>query len=391
VAKPEAKAEAAPAPKPKTRGRKRGGASVSWQRWRPALILVLVVAVATGGGMFARKIYSEKVENERKEAVLGAAKSAAAAISQEVDQETQALAKLFDESQLAPLLLNDDASARAAREAEFAASHDLVLLARLVQVGTRNPDLESKPPLGYAAMEMLLESEETAKAPPPLALLFGSDDQHILTIWRIDADGALVGHLVLALDVSLLPALMSRVGIADGYAELTQGGDSGKALVLAGGGDKSVRRGPAEVRIEVRETPWRVAFWPGGRLVPAAPLIDVPDWAIPAAGGSLALIIVLTVALRQRKQARLQAALEEAEREKRLEAAAKKAAAKAAAGPVVADGEAVPADGAEGAGLEGQPGGGGIVVEEEAGAMDMPAEIFRAYDIRGIVDEGLSV
>jgi phosphomannomutase/phosphoglucomutase len=390
--KSKPKAEARPAARSGGGGKQTDGAGAAWKRWRWALILVLLVVAGTGGGMVAYQDYMANAEQERQQAVHAAAKSLVGNVSREVGRETQALANLFDENRLGPLLLGEDASARAAAEAEIAAAHDTVLLARLVKAGTRTPDLSTKPPLGYAAIEMLTASENSGEVPQPEALRFGSEDQHILTAWRISAGGTLVGHLVLALDVALLPDLMSRVKVSDGYAELSQSSGGGKPLVLARSGDKRVRRGPASVRIKVEGTPWRVAFWPGGRLAPPEPLIELPEWAIPAAGGGVVVIIVLVVLMRQRARSRAQAAAEEAAREEKLEAAAKRAAAKAAAGPVAAQGEAVSDEGVEAAyaALEDAPAESGIVVDEEAGSMDMPAEIFRAYDIRGIVEEGLT-
>jgi len=397
LAKPKPTARPKPKPKPKAGSRARhkgsgGGVAGAWQRWRWAFVSVLLIGGGTAGGLVAYQSYTARAEQQRQEALQDAARSVAANISREMSRETQALTNLFDEEQLAELLLSEDATARAAKEAEIAARHEAVLLARLVKAGTRAPDSSSKPPLGYAAIEMLAESEKTGKAPLAEVLLFGSDNQHILTVWRINAGGKLVGHLVLALDVSLLPALMSRGSIPDGYAELAQSSGGGKPLVLARGGDRSVRQGPAAVRVKVQGTPWRVAFWAGGRLAPPEPIIDLPDWAIPAGGGGVIVIIVLVVVLRHRAQARAGAAAEEAEREKKLEAAATQAAAKAAAMTVAGAGQADSADGVEAAyaALDETPAQGGIVVEEEAGAMDMPAEIFRAYDIRGIVEEGLT-
>jgi len=370
-----------------------GGVGGAWRRWRWALVLILLIGGATAGGLVAYEQYLAKAEQERQEAVHATALTVAASISREVSRETQALQNLFDERELAALLLGDDAGARAAREAAIAASDDRVLMARLVKVGTRTPDLTSKPPLGYAAIEILSESEQTGKVPPAEALLFGTDDQHILTVWRVNEGGTLVGHLVLALDVSLLPAVMSKVNVADGYAELTQGLGSGRPLVLGKGGDPGLRQGVAAMRAKVQGTPWRVAFWPGGRLAPAEPLVELPDWAIPAAGGSLVLIILLVVFMRQRARTRAEAAEDAASQEQKMAAAAQKVAAKAAAvRSGAAQGEAVSTDGVEAAyaALDDAPAESGIVVEEEAGAMDMPAEIFRAYDIRGIVDQGLS-
>jgi phosphomannomutase/phosphoglucomutase len=393
--KADPKATAKSKPKAAKKGSD-GGISGAWRRWRLALFLVLLLCGGIAGGLVAYQNYTAKAEQQRQEAVQAAARSAAANVSREISRETQALAKLFDENQLATLLVGDDAGARSARETEIAAGHDAVLLARLVRVGTRSPDLTSKPPLGYAAIEVLSESESTGKVPPPEVLLFGSDDQHILTVWRINQGDTLAGHLVLALDVSLLPAIMSKLSIPDGYAELTQSSGGGRPLVLSKGGDPGSRQGLATVRTKVQGTPWRVAFWPGGRLAPLEPLIALPDWAIPAAGGGLVLIIVLVVVMRHRARARAEAAIDEADQEKKLEAAAKKAAAKAAAGPAAAQGQAVSADGVEAAYASlAEPAAGraaeaGIVVEEEVGAMDMPAEIFRAYDIRGIVEEGLT-
>jgi phosphomannomutase/phosphoglucomutase len=391
LAKPKSKAEATPKPVVASKARKTGsgdGTGGAWRRWRWALVLVLLIGGGTAVGLIAYQRYTASAEQERQEAIHAAAKSAAANVSREVSRETQALANLFDEEQLGALLLSDDGAARAAREQDIVASHDTVLLARLINAGTRTPDLTSKPPLGYAATQMLGESEKSGKVPPPEVLLFGSDDQHILTLWRINEGDTLAGHLVLALDVSLLPELVSRVSVPDGYAELTQRSGGGKPLVLARGGDPGVRQGPAAVRTKVEGTPWRVAFWPGGRLSPPEPLIDLPDWVIPAVAGALVVIIVLVVVLRQRARARVGAAAEEADRQKKLEAAAKQAAAKAAAQAAAGGAGAASADGVEAA--DAPPAKGGIVVEEEAGAIKMPAEIFRAYDVRGIVDEGLS-
>jgi phosphomannomutase/phosphoglucomutase len=391
-AKAKAKPEAQASPG-RTAARGSGdGAGAAWRRWRWALVLILLVVGGTAGGLVVHQRYTAKVEQERQEAMQAAAKSLAVNVSREIGRETKALANLFDESELVSLLRGGDGSARAAREAEIAAAHEAVLLARLVEAGARAPDLTSRPPLGYAAMEMLASSETTGKVPPPEALLFGSDDQHVLTIWRISDGDTLVGHVVLALDVALLPELMGRVKIADGYGELTQGEGGGKPLVLATGGNKGMRQGQPVARVKVARTPWRVAFWPGGQLAPSKPLLELPDWVIPGIGGGLVLIIVLVVLMRQRADSRAAAAVVEAEREKKVQAAAERAAAKAGASAVPAAAEAASVEGVEAAyaAVEDPSEQSGIVVEETGGAMEMPAEIFRAYDIRGIVEEGLN-
>ena len=395
MAKPKPKAKPAAKPAAKSKAGKAApaeGLAGAWRRWRWALVLVLLIGGGTAGGLVVYQNYTASAEQQRQEAVVAAATSAAANVSREVSHETQALAKLFDGGELAALLLGDDSAALAAREQDIAASHDMVLLARLIKTGTGSPDLRSKPPLGYAAIQMLGESEKSGKAPPPEALLFGSDDQHILTLWRMDADGTLAGHLVLALDVSLLPEILSRVSVPDGYAELTQSSGGGRPLVLATGGDSGARQGPAAVRTKVAGTPWRVTFWPGGRLSPPEPLIDLPDWVIPAIAGALVVIIVLVVFWRQRARARVDVAAREEDRQNKLDAAAKQASAKAAAKAAAGDAGVQSAEGVEVAyaALDTPSAESGIVVEEEAGAMDMPAEIFRAYDVRGIVEEGLN-
>ena len=173
----------------------RGAATSARKRWRLPLILVLLICGLTAGALVFNQSYTAKLEQERTEAIQAAARAAAASVSREVSRETQALANLFDEGQLAALLSSDDTGARMSKQAEIAAAHDAVLLAWLVKAGTRTPELTSKPPLGYAAIEILSESETTGRAPPAEALLFGSDDQHILTVWRINAGDALVGQI----------------------------------------------------------------------------------------------------------------------------------------------------------------------------------------------------
>jgi phosphomannomutase/phosphoglucomutase len=370
----------------KSREKKSASALGTLQVWRLPLILLVVLALLAAGAMFGYQQYAAKAAQESEEATLAAAKAVAEQLARALDGERRKLAALFDPGELAALMEAGDEAAIAAKEAEIAAASDSVLRARLLEPGVREPDDTSNPPLGYAAIEMLRASENSGKVPPPEVHLFGKEHENLVMIWRLAAGDKLLGHLLLALDVSLLPAAMSRVTIADSYAELLQTGGSGRPLVLAKGGIAGIRKGPTTLRLKVLGTPWRVAFWPGDGLAPSDPLARVPMWALAAGGGVVLLALVGLGVSRQRAVTRARAEEREQLAERRAAAAAVKA--RPAAG-------AQPTPGSEGveaayAGLDEDAGEGGIVVEEEPGDVDVPAVIFRAYDVRGVVDETLT-
>ena len=361
-----------------------GSGSLRALLW-PVVILVVLGLVGTGGLIGYQK-YSAKVAKEREDQAAAAAQAVVANIRRALDDERKSLAALFDPTELTRLL-EADSTAIAAKEAQLAASDDRILKARLLKVGTRSPDYDSNPPLGFAAIELLKGSEESGKSPPPEVHLFGKEHQHAVMIWRLVKGEDLVGHLLLAVDVSVLPAAVSKVSIGDGYAELIQAG-GGKPLVLAKGGVASARQGAASLRLKVGGTAWRLAFWPGSRLAPSDPLAQIPVWAVGAGAGVLVLGTLLIVMGRQKARAR--AEVEAEAEEAKLVAQRKAAAAKAkvaAAGRPPAGSEDVEAAYAA---LDEESGEGGIIVKEEPETVDVPAVIFRAYDVRGVVDETLT-
>ena len=348
---------------------------------------LLILLVVGGGGtaaLLAMRAQEADAGEARREAALERAGALAAELGRAVDQARDVMAGSFDEAAIAAALAAGDAGALAELEAAIAAADARILKVRIVPRGEHTPDYDSNPPLGFAAVELMRISEEGGQAPAPEAHLFGNDNQHVALIWRVSRGEELLGHLWMALDVAWLPEVMSRIVPAPGYAELTQSGAGPRPLVLAKGGAPTSRQGDTSLRLKVGETPWRLAYWPDPSQRGATTfLAELPVWS-PAV---LALVlVVLTVggtAAMDMVRARRVAAEERAEAARRRAEQAKAAADKAAARQVGdADVEAAYAT------VEGES--PGIVVEEEETKVKLPAEIFRAYDVRGVVGKSLT-
>ncbi|WP_455235216.1 phosphomannomutase/phosphoglucomutase [Thiogranum longum] len=132
---------------------------------------------------------------------------------------------------------------------------------RLLPAGMDDVDLQASPPISYAALDMLRHSE-TKDTPPPVEVhMSGTPQQHINLVRRIlDASGRrIVGNLMVSFSVQQLEEQLNR-GQADGYVELQQLAGN-EPLVLGSHGAVQYRDGEADSQAAVPGSRWQVAYW----------------------------------------------------------------------------------------------------------------------------------
>ena len=270
-----------------------------------------------------------------------------------------------------------------------------VVSVKLIPIDAEQVDRSVTPPVGYAVLDMVKISKDSGENPPIEAHLMGSENEHIVVLSRMVDGDELVGHARWALDLSVVTKATSAAKLSSGYAELAQKLSKGKPVVLSRLGNKRYRGGPPALSSKVKGTAWQVAFWRQAQRKKASFSDSLPV-PLPVLGGVVGVLLLALIAVFVLRMRRKQITVNEVEE----------------GGDSV--GEVTPTDGDQTAdGMLDTIADGPMplpeVEVEEADepsaeiepAIDTPAveapasvtlspEIFRAYDIRGVVGKSLN-
>ena len=367
--------------------------------WRVFFIAAAVLVLLAVGGNYVYTRYLDWADEQKREAVVRSAKTAVQELSQALQREQESLERLIDETRLARLLASGDADELVAAQTELTERYPDVLSARLLQPGVDWVDYSASPPLSYAALDMLRRSETSGSAPLPEVHLFGTKDQSVAIVRRIESpDGKLAGHLLLGMDVSIVQRALDSVTSPGAYAEVRQSVSGSPPVVLAKRGSSPTYLGDPALLVKVEGTAWTLSAWAAQRT--RSGFFDteiLSKWA----GAAIAALLLLVVGgfyanLRRRR-------LPPKERVKSGGVREVVDKEKASVNEDHVDVESA----GGGAHVEKEPLDEIPVVEVsevdiEAGVpsstevrasklgADVPASIFRAYDVRGVVGKTLT-
>ena len=230
------------------------------------IVAVFVIISVVAGVMYVSGRIMEKSREQETANLEHTAQQIANEISRPLHSILEQSQQIADSAALADLLENADAT-RLTTEAEVITTKvKYAIKARLFTPGSYKLDRESKPPLGYASIDILRKAEGSGHNPAVELHNFGSADAHIVLVRRItDTEGELAGLLHISLDPKSLIQMPAQAGAINGYAELVQG--SGKTrLVLNSAGNKHSQQGQP-VSVNIPGTQWRIDYWPKGSMV----------------------------------------------------------------------------------------------------------------------------
>lgn len=367
------------------------------------LVLLVVLALSMGGGGGGTS----------QEAVVaayeGLANELADGIAARLDPYEAALDRLAADAEVRAALQAGELATLEALAAARTPDLAHVLRLRVLPASTRDPDTAASPPLSFASISMIRSARDSGEDPPAEVHLANNDNEHLVIIRRVtDAGGdRLLGFLHLSLDPDVVREALTAQAAPNAFAEIRQG----PSVSIASSG---VTPGAEAARVAVNVDGTRLAV-----------VFSAPGLAAGEAGGAgalgpltlgaLALVVLLGIAvvfLRRGPgvrvgtpssdtvifQGAIKAILDGAHPglEQLLPGYAGAGGMDLDAIAERAEGDDVTQIKMPGKGedptLPREPDGAGIeVVEEaaEAGA-EVPASIFREYDIRGIVGETLT-
>jgi phosphomannomutase/phosphoglucomutase len=180
-----------------------------------------------------------------------------------LDFYTSTVTQLARDPDIAALLMSGDASALRQRESSLAYLFPRALSIQLLPPGIDQVDMNASPPLSYAALAQMSEAERSESAPPAEVQLLNTPQQHINIVCRVvNPAGDVVGLIMLSLSNEVIQRILKGVAQPEGYLELQQLGDKGAPVAVAHQGDKKYREGQPGAVQAVPGSRWQIAYWP---------------------------------------------------------------------------------------------------------------------------------
>jgi phosphomannomutase/phosphoglucomutase len=214
-----------------------------------------------------------------------------------VAQYGSTAALLAKDPDIAYLLMVGNESALHSREESLRYVFPKAINVQLLAPGITEVDMEASPPLSYAALAQM-RAAESAEAEPPIEVhLFNTPQQHINIARRVvdPAGSGVVGHLMVSLSTDVLQSILGDVGELDGYIEVQQDGAKGTPAVITSYGDHTLKQGDADRVIRVAGSRWQVAWWPAISGLTA--LAGLSVWVLGAFSVVAAALVFLIIVL----------------------------------------------------------------------------------------------
>jgi phosphomannomutase/phosphoglucomutase len=132
---------------------------------------------------------------------------------------------------------------------------------KLIPLGTNDIDETSNPPISNVTLELLRNSSRGKKLPPEVVKV-GTPAQYIAMVENVnDAEGSIVGYVLAGLDVSIINDGLSDIRSIPGYIEFRQE-FSGNVHILGSVGDIALKQGDALNVSNLENSLWEMAYWP---------------------------------------------------------------------------------------------------------------------------------
>ncbi len=281
-----------------------GSKTASLARVRMQLLLAAVLLLGVLAA-FCFQLMSGTITRAIENEASLVTEQVAARVSAVVDHYGASVSMLAKDPGLAELLMSGTRGALQAREESLRYAYPDAINLRLLLPGIETIDLQASPPLSYAALTQLRAAEQGKKVPPIEVHLVNSPQQHVNIVRRVmdPAGSGVVGHIMLSLANNILQDILDNLPELNGYIELQQSGVQGSQIKVASSGDAALNSGAAERVLKIGDSRWQVAYWPA--MSSLMYLDSLSIWVLAAFLSSATAIIALIMVLFRRLNAAL--------------------------------------------------------------------------------------
>ena len=266
-------------------------AKVRLQLLIAAVLLLGVLAV------FCFKLMSGYISRAIDNETSLVTQQVAARVSASVGHYGASVSLLARDPDIAALLMSGNQGALRAKEESLRYVYPDAINVRLLPPGIETVDMQASPPLSYAALTQFRAAESGEQVPPIEVHLLNSPQQHVNIVRRVTdpAGSGVVGHIMLSLDNDILQGILDNLQELNGYIELQQFGVKGVPVRVATAGDKGLKGDDAERVLKIGDSRWQVAYWPSVNAMVYLGSLSI--WTLgaflSAATAIIALIMVL--------------------------------------------------------------------------------------------------
>jgi len=256
-----------------------------------AMVLLALLA------LFIFQLMSISITSAMDREVNNTTQQVATRVAAMVEYYGASAALLAKDPEISALLVAGDAAQLHAREESLRYVFPTAINVQLLPPGLDQVDMESSPPLSYAAIAQMRLAEAGTREPPMEVHLFNTPQQHINIVRRImDPDGSgIVGHIMLSLSNDVLQGILDDLQELHGYIELQQAGSKGLPILVATHGDRNYRSGEPVTVVPIAGSRWQIAYWPA--VTTMVYLGGIGRWVLAALAAAFGLLAILVIAM----------------------------------------------------------------------------------------------
>ena len=215
----------------------------------------MFVFVLTAGLYIGQQDPLQTLANQRQTVATSITKQTALRITSEVESYSRVLNGLSKDPALIDLFTKKNLQAWNKREEEIKAMFPKTLRVRLLAEETSQPDLGAEPHFTYACLDLLNQSKRNVDLTQVEMHEIEGTQQHIDMMQAVSLRGKVIGYIQLAIDAALLSD-WAKNAAENSYLEIHQKIEGGKNYLIAKSGTPPAAQG-VKSSVDIPGTHWK--------------------------------------------------------------------------------------------------------------------------------------
>lgn len=242
------------------RGQKKAGRGIRWY-WGLSVIGLTLLGIASWSAVY---LQMNALEQELASHQVQAGAEGLAGRLSEINLFRQDLLQaISSDSELSQLFIKQHERALQDREEQLKGMLPGAIRVRLLPVGIHEPDTRAVPPLGYASVEQLRLAEKQSGVLPAEVHQFGTPQQHISMVAAVRerGTGPVVGLIQALFTMDGLGTALNSLGDYAGRIEVRQVAPNARPFSLVHKGPEGGNMDSPAGATAVEGSIWEVAYW----------------------------------------------------------------------------------------------------------------------------------
>lgn len=263
---------------------------------RVSLAACLILIIAT---VASHQLMTQRADEALATQATVTSEALAGQVAAHISQYARTLTVLATDPQVAAALVSADAAQLTSVETRLAEYFPGALALRLIKAGLSEPVESVTPPISFACLVLLSQAEKQQTVTPAEVHLPGGKHQHVELVQRVmhktPQGMELAGNLMLSLPVAMIRTVLTSTALKGAYVELQQHADQRNLITLVTTGDASQKSSSPDYVAKVAGTRWQLAYWTAPLGVGLIHPNQLVFWAIVAVAVFLLVMVMVSL------------------------------------------------------------------------------------------------